>query len=56
MTGAAMCWHDQGESRSCPQCQARDYIRDKLIAYGRCRSGRQWFWTATEHGGEREDG
>lgn len=34
-----ICWHDRGD-----RCHHND--RPKLIFWGRCRSGRRWFWTA----------
>jgi hypothetical protein len=38
---ATICWHDTRGSR-CPR--PRD---GEVIGYGRCRSGRRWFWAAT---------
>lgn len=51
MTGpTGICWHDR------PRWDCRhsfDREREAYIIWGRCRTGRRWFWTAAEVTGQR---
>src|SRR5271165_3394503 len=38
-----ICWHATGRSE-CPIDHLK--LGDKFLFYGRCKSGRRWFWTA----------
>ena len=47
----SICWHD--DTILSLDHRYRGHIHDdaRLIWYGRCRSGRRWFWAAEEHTG-----
>ena len=52
-----ICWrfNNPGDGRcKCPACTAEFEKRDG-IAFGRCRSGRRWFWTTRAYRGELSD-
>ena len=46
--GEDICWHSEAGIKHCP-CPARSlgYGERDLIWWGRCQSGRRWFWATT---------
>ena len=52
----SICWHDTNGWRD-PCYAGCNYDRhngDAAFTYGRCRSGRRWFWAADEATGLRD--
>ncbi|MFI9331898.1 hypothetical protein ACIGZJ_30705 [Kitasatospora sp. NPDC052868] len=50
--GAMICWdHPRGHERD-PECAAHANDAWELIHWGRCRSGKRWFWAAKAFGQE----
>jgi hypothetical protein len=47
-----ICWKsDWQHTRTCPACSTKDYA---AASFGRCRSGRRWFWCSYDYSGWRE--